>query len=429
MATNDPMWKTLVEAAADLKDTGDGDFSWSELMKRARSLDPSHYESAFGPVFQSMVIESPTPAVTPLGKVFTRVSRGTYELQSVPDEARTTAPKLLEESVVRSITETPSKRDLRYRSLQLSANFDAYVAYFASHVPFTKPREFELHRLTIDRRRALGSVDAALQDEAFLDALFATLILRGIGTRGTKLVARTAFANTLRAHQVEISGLERFSIDDAGLDVAAIAERVSALSDDLGIVESAATVEPGSKALHYLLPDLVPALDRRWSGKFFRWRQQDPLAHSQRDLERSVHEPRPRRVPERTFATTRRGVELVGHRRARQCPDRLLPIRVEVSHRTRRAGAESGNAGAGPSVRSGATHVASSGSTGATAPALVPVLETAAPEPTQHLVRCLRRAPRPRHRHGPWRLERAIRWPRYSPNPRGSRARRSATGR
>ncbi len=92
MATNEPMWKTLVEAAADLKDDGEGDFSWSELMKRARSLDLSHYESAFGPVFQSMVIESPTPAVTPLGKVFTRVSRGTYELQSVPKKSARRLP-------------------------------------------------------------------------------------------------------------------------------------------------------------------------------------------------------------------------------------------------------------------------------------------------------------------------------------------------
>jgi hypothetical protein len=281
MATNDPMWKTLVEAAADLKDSGEEDFSWSRLMKKARSLDPSHIESAFGPVFQSMVIESPTPAVTPLGKVFTRVSRGTYELQSVPEGALS-APKLFEESVVRSITQTPTQRDVRHRSLQLIANFDAYVAHFQSHVPFTKPRALELHRLTIDRRRRLGTVIDALEDEAFLDSLFATLILRGIGTRGTKLVARSEFESTLVAHQREIADLERFSIDDAGLDVTAIAERVAALSEDLGIVENAATVEPGSKALHYLLPDLVPPLDRRWSGKFFRWRQQDPLAHSRR---------------------------------------------------------------------------------------------------------------------------------------------------
>jgi hypothetical protein len=276
------MWKTLVQAAADLKDSGDSDFSWSDLMKKARTLDPSHYESAFGPVFQSMVIESPTPAVTPIGKVFTRVSRGTYELRSVPAGIRTSAPKLFEESVVRSITQTPTQRDVRHRTLQLAANFDAYVANFQSHVPFTKPRELTLHRMTIDRRRELGSVGAALEDEMFLDALFATLILRGIGTRGTKLVSRAQFAVTLQSHQNEIAELERFSIDDAKLDVTAVAERLSSLSSVLGIVENAATVEPGSKTLHYLLPDLVPPLDRRWSGKFFRWGQQDPLAHSQK---------------------------------------------------------------------------------------------------------------------------------------------------
>jgi hypothetical protein len=282
MATNDPMWKTLVQAAVDLKDSGDGDFSWSDLMKKARTLDPSHYESAFGPVFQSMVIESPTPAVTPVGKVFTRVSRGSYELQFVPEGIGSSAPKLFEESVVRSITQTPTQRDVRHRSLQLAANFDAYVAQFQAHVPFTKPRELTLHRLTIDRRRELGTVGAALEDEAFLDALFATLIVRGIGTRGTKLVPRAQFAVTLQSHKNEISALERFSIEDASLDVTAVAERLSALSKDLGIVENVATVEPGSKALNYLLPDLVPPLDRRWSGKFFRWGQQDPLAHSQR---------------------------------------------------------------------------------------------------------------------------------------------------
>jgi len=203
-------------------------------------------------------------------------------LQSVPEEVRTSQPKLFEESVVRSITQTPTQRDLRHRSLQLIANFDAYVAHFNAHVPFTKPRALELHRMTIDRRGELVSVGAALEDEAFLDSLFATLILRGIGTRGTKLVPRSEFGAALLAHQYEIAELERFSLDDAGLDVAAVAERVAALSKNLGIVENAATVEPGSKALHYLLPNLVPPLDRRWSGKFFRWRQQDPLAHSQR---------------------------------------------------------------------------------------------------------------------------------------------------
>ncbi len=276
------MWKTLVQAAADLKDDGEDEFSWSDLMKKARSLDPAHHESSFSPVFQSMVIESPTPAASPLGKVFTRVSRGTYELQKVPVGIRTSAPKLFEESVVRSITQTPTQRDVRHRTLQLAANFDAYVANFQSHVPFTKPRELVLHRMTIDRRHALGSVGAALDDETFLDSLFATLILRGIGTRGTKLVPRERFAATLRSHGDEIAGLERFSIDDGGLDVAAIAERLFALSSDLGIVESAPTVEPGSKTLHYLLPDLVAPLDRRWSGKFFRWGQHDPLAHAQK---------------------------------------------------------------------------------------------------------------------------------------------------
>src|SRR5664280_2624951 len=70
-----------------------------------------------------------------------RVSRGKYELRTVPEGIGSSAPKLFEESVVRSITQTPTQRDVRHRTLQLAANFDAYVAHFQSHVPFTKPRE------------------------------------------------------------------------------------------------------------------------------------------------------------------------------------------------------------------------------------------------------------------------------------------------
>jgi hypothetical protein len=28
---------------------------------------------------------------------------------------------------------------------------------------------------------------------------------------------------------------------------------------------------PGTKALHHLLPDLVPPMDRAWTGAFFHW--------------------------------------------------------------------------------------------------------------------------------------------------------------
>jgi hypothetical protein len=36
-------------------------------------------------------------------------------------------------------------------------------------------------------------------------------------------------------------------------------------------VENRSLIVPGTKTLHHLLPDLVPPMDRAWTGAFFLW--------------------------------------------------------------------------------------------------------------------------------------------------------------
>lgn len=54
----------------------------------------------------------------------------------------------------------------------------------------------------------------------------------------------------------------------------------------LNIVTNKARVVAATKTLHHLLPDLVPPMDRAWTGTFFGWTTLDP----QNDRERTFSE-------------------------------------------------------------------------------------------------------------------------------------------
>jgi hypothetical protein len=48
------------------------------------------------------------------------------------------------------------------------------------------------------------------------------------------------------------------------------------LVQELGVVDNQARIVAGTKTLHHLIPDLVPPMDRAWTGAFFGWRLLDP---------------------------------------------------------------------------------------------------------------------------------------------------------
>lgn len=172
----------------------------------------------------------------------------------------------------------------------LAANFDSYVAQFGQGVPFQRFGQWEYHRETIDRRRHLGSVTAALHNEAFLDSLYKTLQAWGIGRRASRLIERAEFGRALQRHEETLEGLEVLSIEDGDLDTLTAGRALSVLIEDLEIVDNVSKIVPGSKAVHHLLPDLMPPLDRRWSGLFFRWQPTDPQqAHERIFLEAFIN--------------------------------------------------------------------------------------------------------------------------------------------
>jgi hypothetical protein len=97
-----------------------------------------------------------------------------------------------------------------------------------------------------------------------------------LGHRASRLVPLDAFRDRLFAAADAINALDGPCIENAGLDANAVAASLDRLVSNLGVVDNKSLLVAGTKTLHDLLPDLVPPMDRRWTGAFFGWWPIDP---------------------------------------------------------------------------------------------------------------------------------------------------------
>jgi hypothetical protein len=155
------------------------------------------------------------------------------------------------------------------RISRLVNGFGRYVQAYDDHVSFTS-EQLTAHRATVALRQQAGSVRAAVGSEQFLMSLRRTLLAWGIGRRASRLVSAGAFADALHAALPRLEALEPLRIDESELPGEA-AEALAQLTGSLGVVTNKAKLVAGTKTLHHLLPDLVPPMDRAWTGLFFQF--------------------------------------------------------------------------------------------------------------------------------------------------------------
>src|SRR5581483_9697158 len=153
--------------------------------------------------------------------------------------------------------------------------------------PFIRAGQLGSHRATIELRRRLGSAEAAIADQNFLQALMGTLAEWGLGVRGSRLVDPERLRASLRAHASEIAALDGRLIEDPHLDLDQTISELWTLTQELEIVDNEATLVAASKTLHHVLPDLVVPIDRSWTQRFFGWHNPEFQYGQERFLDRA----------------------------------------------------------------------------------------------------------------------------------------------
>jgi hypothetical protein len=311
MAVSAPTWQLVLTVARDLSARGRSTFKLADLIEGVQRLDPERARGSISPVVQGMTVNAGKGPPSPCGKVLLRVDHGWYQLRteaSVVDDgfAVVPAPPIAEVSAGPSppgganaweglAAGRGSRRHnrrhgsdvVRERVKGVIAEFDHCVDAYDRAVPFTRSGQYELHRRTIDRRRAIGSVAAAVRDDEFTELLHATLQRWGIGRRASRLVPLEQFRVRLIQTLPLLVELEGLSIEAVDLDVDATTVSLDRLVRKLGVVENVALVVAGTKTLHHVFPDLVPPMDRAWTGAFFGWSPLDPQNNQTRILQQA----------------------------------------------------------------------------------------------------------------------------------------------
>jgi len=203
---------------------------------------------------------------------------------------------------------SPKRLRVQSRLEDLVEGFDGFVADYDARTPFQRG-QYELHRATIERRRTHQTLRAALADDELLRLLHETLQSWRIGTRASRLAPLERFTLALRAHVEALDALDGLSLEKLTGDATKVGERVWRCIEEMPIVDNIARVVPGTKTLHHLLPDLVPPMDRAWTGRFFEWGPSD-LQNRQsflgawRDLARVAVASKPSRLVGRGWRTS-----------------------------------------------------------------------------------------------------------------------------
>ncbi len=154
----------------------------------------------------------------------------------------------------------------------LIADFAACVGQFESSSAFTGPSLY-FHTRALARRALHSSAEDLLADELFLEYVYAVLPAWGMhrmGKQAAKVVDFPEMAASMRAAAPQIDMLWGRQITDVhGDDVEQLAQDVWGLIASLRVSRSRTRIVAGSKALHHVLPDLVPPLDRQYTFRFF----------------------------------------------------------------------------------------------------------------------------------------------------------------
>ena len=153
----------------------------------------------------------------------------------------------------------------------LCENFVTYLDKFnelAGKPPFTK-RAGDLHVATIDLRKDLGGTAKSIDSDEYMRSLYDTLEAWGMNKLGAKMQERPVFAERIRKYKTRIVALD--GVGAAQID-AGIARELWRIIQGMQLSQKKPSqTVTGAKALHHLLPQLLPPIDRGYTRPFFRY--------------------------------------------------------------------------------------------------------------------------------------------------------------
>jgi len=157
---------------------------------------------------------------------------------------------------------------MKERTAKLDSEFSECLAEFERRAPFQGHR-LDCHLRTLQLLRAHATAAEALDDDTFLRSLYATLKAWGVN-RGGRMMPFEDFKQGLESQSERIRDIQSLVITQLGISEAdAVARTVGEIMKRLSVTRSSSGIVGNSKALHHLLPSLIPPIDRKYTLQFF----------------------------------------------------------------------------------------------------------------------------------------------------------------
>lgn len=154
----------------------------------------------------------------------------------------------------------------------LISDFGRFVDTFEANRQFSGPSVY-FHVKTLMVLQSHQCAVDTLADESFFDYLYATLASWGLHRMGpgkTKLCDITKLRSSFLQQRPRIEQLQSLRIEDLGDDdVDEVAAFIWDIIRELRVGVGETLLVANSKALHHLLPQLVPPIDRNYTLMFF----------------------------------------------------------------------------------------------------------------------------------------------------------------
>lgn len=175
----------------------------------------------------------------------------------------------------RLLKERSSKKQLSKGRLKVliesKEKFEYYVSsYYEREKDFPKS-SYHFHKRVLEMIPK-DRYEELLTNGYFLDLVYATLATWGLDRMdgSARLVDFDFFGKSVKDNSVILQELSRLKLNRIdGEDKECIKKKLLILYNKLKVMESKAKIVGVSKALHHLLPDLVPPVDRKYTLKFF----------------------------------------------------------------------------------------------------------------------------------------------------------------
>lgn len=152
--------------------------------------------------------------------------------------------------------------------------FTSYVSACHESQNYSGPSVY-FHTKVIEKYRTTGHYDNLLSDNQYIEYIYATLSSWGMH-RMTKNVLLKEFENFKEVINFNRDGLielNKYKLETIQ-SIKDIEDLLLKVFNNLIVMEKGSKIVGTSKALHHLLPDLVPPIDRRNTINFF---YEDPL--------------------------------------------------------------------------------------------------------------------------------------------------------